>query len=428
LQENYVGIILMKILLILFLLLLPLFGAHVENFRWKSGESYLLFLKHQNLPAKELYVDLDDEDKKLTEDIRSGVNYQILYNDEDGSIEQVLIPLSDELQIHIYKKNGKYHFEAIPVIFSKKNKAFSIEIHNSPYYDILKTTHSKKIAAIFMQGFKKSLNFKTDIRKGDHLAMIYEQKYRLGKPFSMPTLQAAVVELHKKKHFIYLNEDGFYYNEKGHQVEGFLLKKPLRHARVTSRFTRRRWHPVLHKYRAHLGVDFGARRGTPIYAAGSGRVVFAGRLGGYGNVIKIRHTDGYMTLYAHQKKFKRGIHRGVYVKRGQVIGYVGSTGISTGPHLHFGLYKNGRAINPLRVVQVTTRKLKGKKLRAFKKLKENYDESLNLHLQNQTPYEKEPQFERRCYCYNPSPAQPSMSKENNATTSQDHQERTTTKR
>jgi murein DD-endopeptidase MepM/ murein hydrolase activator NlpD len=254
-----------------------------------------------------------------------------------------------------------------------------------------------------MQGYKNSLNFKNDIRKGDKLAMIYEQKYRLSQPFSMPILKASVIEMHKKKHFIYLNDDDRYYDEKGKQVEGFLLAKPVRNARITSRFTRRRWHPILHKYRAHLGVDYGARRGTPIYAAGSGRVVFAGYTRGYGKVIKIRHSDGYMTLYAHQKKFKRGIRRGKYVKRGQVIGYVGSTGLSTGPHLHFGLYKNGRAINPLRVVQVTVRQLKGKKLKAFKKLKANYDESLELHLKNNTPFEKDNKFSRVCYVYNPHP-------------------------
>jgi len=228
--------------------------------------------------------------------------------------------------------------------------------------------------------------------------MIYEQKYRLSQPFSMPTLKASVIEMHKKKHFIYLNSDERYYDERGKQIEGFLLARPIPGARITSRFTRKRWHPILHKYRAHLGVDFGARSGTPIRAAGSGRIIFASYTRGYGKLIKIRHKDGYMTLYAHQRKFRRGIHRGKYVKKGQVIGYVGSTGLSTGPHLHFGLYKNGRAINPLRVVQVTVKQLRGKALRAFKQLKANYDQSLLLHLNNETPFQKEPHFARQCYC------------------------------
>lgn len=337
----------------------------------------------------------------MTEEIRSGVNYQMLVGDEaPKQIEQILVPMSDELQIHIFKddKDGKYRFETIPIIHSKKTKAFTLTIDHSPYYDIVKKTGSKKLATIFMQAYRHSLDFKKGIRKGDRLAMLYEQKYRLAHPFSMPLLKASVVEMGKKKHFLYLGEDERYYDERGKQVEGFLLRRPIRGARITSRFTRKRWHPILHKYRAHLGVDFGARSGTPIHAAGSGRIIFAGYTRGYGNLIKIRHQDGYVTLYAHQRKFRRGIRRGKYVKKGQVIGYVGSTGLSTGPHLHFGLYKNGRAINPLRVVQVTVKQLRGKKLKAFKRLKKNYDESLLLHLTNNTPYIKEPKFTRNCYC------------------------------
>ncbi len=393
----------MKFFILFLFFLTTLFAAHVENFRWKNNETYLKFLARLGLPQKSLYYTLDKEDQKMTEDIRSGVNYQILYNDKSDDIEQILIPINDELQIHIYKdKKGNYRFETLPIISETKTKAFTLTIEHSPYYDIIKKTGSKKLATIFMQGYKHSLDFKNSIRKGDRLAMIYDQKYRLSQPFSMPTLKASVIELHKKKHFIYLNSDERYYDERGKQIEGFLLARPIPGARITSRFTRKRWHPILHKYRAHLGVDFGARSGTPIRAAGSGRIIFAGYTRGYGNLIKIRHKDGYMTLYAHQRKFRRGIHRGKYVKKGQVIGYVGSTGLSTGPHLHFGLYKNGRAINPLRVVQVTVKQLRGRQLRAFKKLKANYDQSLLLHLKNETPFEKDPKLERACYCFDRS--------------------------
>ncbi len=387
----------MKLLLSFFFILTSLFASHVEEHTWQNGESYLVFLKHLGLNQKQLYHDIDKEDKKLTEEIRSGVHYQILINDETNQIQQILIPLNDELQIHIYKINKKYNFETIPIINTYKTESLALSINFSPYYDILKKTGSNKLASIFMQGYKNSLNFKNDVQKGDRLAMIYEQKYRLGHPFSMPELKASVVELNKRKHFIYLNKDQRYYDEKGKQVEGFLLGRPVRNARITSRFTLRRWHPILHRYRAHLGVDYGARRGTPIYAAGSGRIIFAGRTRGYGNLIKIRHKDGYMTLYAHQKRFARGIHRGKYVKKGQLIGYVGSTGLSTGPHLHFGLYKHGRPINPLRVVQVTVKKLHGKQLRAFKKLKQDYDNELLSLIKTLPPIKKQKNFIRVCY-------------------------------
>lgn len=122
-------------------------------------------------------------------------------------------------------------------------------------------------------------------------------------------------------------------------------------------------------------------------------------MGSYGNLIKIRHADGYETRYAHLKSFRRGIHRGKHVKKGQVIAYVGTTGRSTGPHLHFELRIHGRAINPLRVVQVTTKKLRGKAKKAFIRLKKNYDQSVNLHLNNKTAYKKCPPFESISYIH-----------------------------
>ena len=383
---------------ILFLLTTSLFSATVKRERWKSGETYLIFLEKKKLPIRELYYNLDKDDQRLTEEMRTGVHYQIL-EDNNGTIEQILLPLNDELQIHIYKDKNHYKFEAIPIISNTKTEAFSTTITSSPMYNILKDTGSKKLAQIFVSSFKNSLNFKNDIRKGDKLVMIYDQKYRLEYPFSMPKLKAAMIEMRGKRHYIYLNDDDRYYDEKGHEVEGFLLARPVRAARISSYFSKRRWHPVLHKWKAHLGVDYAARRGTPVHAAGSGTIIYCARAGTYGNLIKIRHSDGYETRYAHLKSFRRGMHRGKHVKKGQVIAYVGTTGRSTGPHLHFELRKRGRAINPLQVVQVTTKKLKGKEKKAFLRLKKNYDESINLHLTNKTTFKKIHSFKDISYIH-----------------------------
>ncbi|MCK9491294.1 MAG: peptidoglycan DD-metalloendopeptidase family protein [Sulfurimonas sp.] len=384
---------------LLLILTTTLFSAQVERFRWIKDETYLIFLEKHNLPTFRLYYGLDKDDQELTEEMRAGVNCQILRDDE-GAIQQALLPLNDELQVHIYKHNDEYNFEAIPIISETKTESFTLTINNSPYYDIIKETGSKKLAQIFVSNFKNSLNFKRDLRKGDTLVMIYDQKYRLGRPFSMPTLKAAMIEMRKKKNFIYLNDDERYYDAKGHEVEGFLLARPVQATRISSYFTKRRYHPILKKWKAHLGIDYAARPGTPIIAAGSGTIAHAARLGSYGNLIKIRHADGYETRYAHLKSFRRGIHRGKYVKKGHTIGYVGSTGRSTGPHLHFELRKHGVAINPLNVVQVTTKKLKGKGYDAFVKLKENFDQSIELHLSNQTKYTKPPKKESVCYFKN----------------------------
>jgi len=369
---------------IFLLLFFPLFvfSSEVEFTKWSSGESFLDFLEKHKLPQK-IYYKLDKSDQTITEEIYAGVNIQIM-RDANASIEQVLIPISEELQLHIYKDKKRYRLKSTPIEYTTKQEAFTVTINNSPYYDIVKATGSKKLAHQFVNAFKNSLNFRRDLRKGDRLVMVYEQKYRFGRAFSMPELQVAMIEMRKKKHYIYLNGDGRYYDEKGVEAEGFMLNRPVKNARVSSGFTLRRYHPVLKKYRAHLGVDYAARPGTPIRAAGSGRIIFAGYTRGYGKLIKIQHSDGYMTLYAHQRAFRKGIRRGKYVKKGQTIGYVGSTGLSTGPHLHFGLYKNGHARNPARVIRITTNKLKGKKLRAFNDLKKEYNKTVELHLAAQT--------------------------------------------
>jgi len=389
---------LIRFFLLFTLLTILTFASEVQRYRWANGETYLVFLEKHNLPTKALYYNLDKDDQRLTEEMRSGIHYQIL-RDNNGTIEQMLLPLNDELQIHIAKEKESYTFEAIPIISTTKTEVFTANIVSSPNYTIMKETGSKKLAQIFTASFRNSLNFKNDIRKGDPLVMIYEQKYRLGEVFSMPILKVAMIEMRHKKHYIYLNDDERYYDEKGHEVEGFLLARPVRGARISSYFTKRRYHPVLHKWKAHLGMDYAARRGTPIVAAGSGKVIYAARMGSYGNLVKIRHSDGYETRYAHMKSFRRGIRKGRRVKKGQTIGYVGTTGRSTGPHLHFELRKHGRAINPLRVVQVTTKKLKGKEYKSFLKLKKKYDERIEFHLNNQTKYKKHPKFQNICYVH-----------------------------
>ncbi len=390
----------MKQLFILFLLVTSLFSAKVENFRWKNGVTYSDFLSQNLLPRKPLLDKLDDDDRKSVEEIRSGVHCNILrgINEE---IKQVLIPLNDELQIHIYKFKDSYKFEAIPIIYETKTEAFTLKIKSNPSVDIKAQTGSISLVSIFSNAYKTSLDF-TALRKDDDLVMIYEQKYRLGKRFSMPTLKAAMVETNNKPHYIYLNNDDRYYDEKGTQIESMLLARPVKNARISSRFTKRRFHPILKRWKAHLGIDYAARRGTPIVAASNGKIIYAARMGAYGNLIKIRHKDGYETRYAHMKSFRRGMKRGKRVKKGQTIGYVGTTGRSTGPHLHFELRKNGRAINPAKRIQLTTKKLKSKEKKAFMTLAKNYNDSINLHLENETKYIKQPKISNCCYFNNSS--------------------------
>ncbi len=385
------------LLLIIFPLLLN--AAYVKHFKWPKDESFLVFLENHLLP-KSIYYEMDSEDQKLAEEIRAGFSCQMLLNDND-TIEQILIPIGEELQLHVKRdENGNYSVEPTPIIYEIRHEAFALEIENNPSVDIKNATGSYRIASVFSNVFKKSIDF-TALQKGDQLVMVYDQKYRFGKPFSMPILQVAMMEIRNKFHYMYLGPDENYYNEKGSQVDSFLLGQPVPGARVSSKFTKRRFHPILKRWRAHLGIDYAARSGTPIRSAGNGRIISTGYSRGYGNVTKIRHSDGYMTLYAHQKSFRRGFKRGKKVKKGQVIGYVGSTGMSTGPHLHFGLYKNDRAINPAGVIKVTTKKLRGEKRKEFLRIKEEMNALVAMHLENATKTKPFIDFDNYYYINDP---------------------------
>ena len=163
-----------------------------------------------------------------------------------------------------------------------------------------------------------------------------------------------------------------YFNEKGEGVRKALMKTPIDGARLSSRFGKRK-HPILGYTRQHSGVDFAAPKGTPIYAAGDGSVVQAGTNGGCGKYIKIRHNGTYSTAYAHLNGFARGVRQGKRVRQGQVIGYVGSTGRSTGPHLHYEIHREGRKINPLGLKLPSGEKLKGDRLASFLQHRKNLD-------------------------------------------------------
>lgn len=368
---------------VLFLLLpLCLFGATVKPYKWNNGESFLTFLERKKLPLR-LYYNLDKEDKTLVEDIPFRANCHMLV-DDNNKIEQVLIPVNDELQLHIYKNYKKrYAMQVIPIVSEYKKEVLYLPIKSIPYDDILKATGSTNVATQFVKMFKNRVDFRKGFRAGDRIVMVYNQKYRLGKPFSMPDVLGAMAEVKGKKVSVYKHKDGRFYDEKGAQQEKFLFKIPIHNPRITSHFTKARFHPILKRYRAHLGTDFGARPGTPVLATGDGVTNFVGVSRGYGNVIKIKHSTGHTSLYAHLKGFRSGLRSGLKVKQGETIGYVGNTGLSSGPHLHFGMYIGSEAINPLSVMKKVTEGFSGKELAIFKEIRANMDAKFAKALKEQ---------------------------------------------
>lgn len=191
------------------------------------------------------------------------------------------------------------------------------------------------------------------IQKDDEFRVIYEQEYVDGQALQNFHILAASFRASDSTYYaIPFVQDGeeLYYNTNGNSLEGAFLKAPLDYYRISSRFTNSRFHPVLKRYRAHHGVDYAAPAGTPVYAIGNGKVIAKGyQANGGGNYVKIRHNSVYTTTYMHLSRFAKGLQVGSSVKQKEVIGYVGSTGLSTGPHLDFRVYENGRPINPLTI-------------------------------------------------------------------------------
>ena len=201
--------------------------------------------------------------------------------------------------------------------------------------------------------FSSDIDFHRDLRKGDRFSVVYEIYYHRGEPVRTGRVLAAEFinqgKTYQAVYFNYAENQGGYYTPDGKNLRKQFLRSPLEFSRITSGFTLARLHPVLQTWRAHRGIDYGAPTGTRVKATGDGVVEFAGRQGGYGNVVVLRHQSKYTTWYGHLSAFAKGLHKGKRVAQGEVIAYVGATGLATGPHLHYEFRINDVHQNPLRV-------------------------------------------------------------------------------
>lgn len=246
------------------------------------------------------------------------------------------------------------------------------EIRGSLYESAAKLGATPTITAEVVKLFAHKMDFQRDIQPGDEFRLVFGRKVtESGRTIETGDLQYA--ELRGVKFYRFDRDGGSdFFDENGKNIKGFLLRTPVDGARITSSFGRRR-HPVLGYTRAHQGVDFGAGTGTPIVAAGDGVVLEARRWSGYGNWLRIRHPGGWDTGYAHISRYAKGIKAGTKVRQGQVVAYVGSTGLATGPHLHYEVWRGGQRVNPIgaKVPQGTV--LGGAELARFKANKARID-------------------------------------------------------
>ena len=359
-----------KALFLTTLLLLFSNTLNAKEYHWSSKLTFLKFLESHNIPLS-VYYNMDEQDKELIQEIRSGQEYTIIKDNK--KIVKIEIPISNELMLQITKKRTVYSTKYIPIPFDLVEKTISITVKKDFKTDLYRATKSWYYGKELEEVYSKAIPFKK-MKKGDRIIIFYTQKYRNGKVFTSPQIEACLIEINKKPFYGFLMKDEKYYDSLGTKYKRTYKTKfirPLRkYKRISSPFTHRRYHPILKRYKAHLGIDYAARSGRAIIASSSGKVVHRGWKGGYGRAVVIQHQNGFRTLYAHMSKFAKGIRKGSRVRQGQTIGYVGTSGRSTGPHLHFSLYKNGIPVNPKRYIrkpQATIVKLKGKPYRDLRK-------------------------------------------------------------
>jgi murein DD-endopeptidase MepM/ murein hydrolase activator NlpD len=333
------------------------------DYKWSKGTNFLSFLEKNKIPLK-TYFSMDEEDKELIQEIRANQSYSIIR--KKNKISEIQIPISDELMLKISNTKKGYQTTFIPIPFETVDQTISFSIKKNLKNDLYQA--SKKLFSVkqLEHIYAKSLPF-SKMKKGDKVIIIYSQNFRNGKAFTRPEIEASMVEVNKKVFYAFLMNDGNYYDSLGKKYKcdyhcKFINPVP-NFKRISSNFTQRRFHPILKRYKAHLGTDYAAQAGKRIVASGAGKIVSKGWQNGYGRTIVIQHGNGVRTLYGHMKGYAKGIFVGKKVAQGTTIGYVGSSGRSTGPHLHFGLYQNGKPTNPSRYIKkqvASTVKLKGK--------------------------------------------------------------------
>jgi murein DD-endopeptidase MepM/ murein hydrolase activator NlpD len=230
--------------------------------------------------------------------------------------------------------------------------------------------------------FSTDIDFHRDLRKGDRFSVVYEIFYDHGEPVRSGRVLAAEFinqgKAYQAVYFSYAENEGGYYTRDGKNLRKQFLRSPLEFSRITSGFSKSRFHPVLQSWRAHTGIDYGAPNGTRVKATGDGVVEFTGRQGGYGNVVVLRHQTKYTTWYGHLSGVAKGLRKGRRVAQGEIIGYVGATGLATGPHLHYEFRINNVHQNPLRVAMPAAPPITPEQKPKFEQAAKLYAERLEL--------------------------------------------------
>jgi len=326
----------------------------VEDYEIKSGDSIQKILKNYKIKNKEIQNIIEQYKKygnpnKLLMGNKISVIVEKQLPEKNNSIVNFFVPITKSTSIEISKdEDGTIKSNKIITKLYKKRVLVENTIKNNLYSSAIKAKVNPETIVEFARIFGFEIDFQRDIRKNDYFKILYE-KYsdENGEFIKSGSILFAQMSVNNREIILYKFGDDKnygYFDVNGKSVEKALMKTPINGARLSSSFGMRK-HPILGFNKMHKGTDFAAKAGTPIMASGSGTIMLAKWCGGGGNCVKIKHNSTYETVYAHMQSFAKGIKKGRKVKQGQIIGYVGSTGMSTGPHLHYEVIVNGKKVN-----------------------------------------------------------------------------------
>lgn len=318
----------------------------------RSGDSLYMIFERLNLSPQQLYAVVEtDKAYKVLSNLqpKQKLHLQI----EENQLQAIKYAISPEKTLLITRAGETFNSHIIEHPIEIRLTHATGEIENSLFQAGRNAGLSDNIIMELVSIFGWDVDFALDIRKGDKFSLLFEQHYLDGEKLRDGKILAAEFinrdSSYRTVMFTDPNGNTQYYSEDGKSMRKAFLRSPVDFRRISSRFQRERYHPVLGRKRPHRGVDYAAATGTPIKAAGDGKVIFRGVKGGYGRTVVLQHGNNTTTLYAHMSRFRKGVYNGRRVKQGQIIGYVGKSGLATGPHLHYEFRINGVHRNPLTV-------------------------------------------------------------------------------
>ena len=343
----------------------------------EKGETLGVILENVGLNANELRAAAKDVYDLAN--LRAGRTVTFKVRSGDSTPHAVLYPIDEDSTVTVERGTDGWAARIDTIEYQSREaiRSFTVEstLWGAATTEGLRARDIMQLASVF----EFDVDFNTELRAGATVKMVIEELYldgrfaKLGTPLAVKLQNAGdnFIALH---HTDSDGESG-YFDSKGVARKKAFLRSPLTFSRVTSGFNPRRYHPVLKTRRPHNGTDFGAPTGTPIRASGSGKVVYAGRNGGHGNFVKIDHPGPYASSYSHMHKIR--VKKGQKVKQGQVIGTVGSTGMSTGPHLHYQFWKHGKFVDPMKIKLPRNQTLSDAEMRRFKTKRDAWVDQLN---------------------------------------------------